>query len=189
MMTNNATTAERPVSKPKQEIINESQRLYESCLVTSKSHFETSKIWSRVHLWIGLPSVVLAAIAGTLAFVDSIILAGIFSIVIVVLTSIATFLNPKERSAIHHTAGSNYDSLLTRIRTFWSIKCWMEDSDEQLAVDLENYSTERARLNGESPQPLNRAYERAKKGIERGEADFAIDKVALQTERESTDPD
>ena len=71
------TQQERVVSKPRLEVIKEAKRLYENCLYTSKSHFIEARFWQNLHLWIGIPSVILAGVAGTLAFADVKLLAGI----------------------------------------------------------------------------------------------------------------
>lgn len=109
-----STSQERVISKPKEEIIREAKRLYENCLYTSKTHFIEARFWQNLHLWIGVPTVIMAGIAGTLAFAEFRQLAGGLSMVIVVLTSITTFLNPKEQANSHRTAGNNYDSLMTK---------------------------------------------------------------------------
>lgn len=170
------TSYERSVSKPKEEIIREAKRLSENCLHTSKSHFVEARFWQNSHLWIGVPTVVLAGIAGTLAFSNVKFISGIVSIVVVVLTSITTFLNPKDQANAHLNAGNNYDSLMTKLRTFWSIDCWREETDTILMERLRAYSEERDRLNRECPQPAQWAYKKAKKGIEEGEAEYRVDR-------------
>ncbi len=170
------TLEERATAKPREEIIKEAKRLYENCLFTSKSHFIEARFWQNLHLWVGIPTVIVAGIAGTLAFADVRQIAGILSMVIVVLTSITTFLNPKEQGNSHRTAGNNYDALMTKARIFWSIDCWREDSDIILTERLKAYSDERDKLNRECPQPFNWAYKRAKRGIEKGEAEYLVDK-------------
>ena len=176
-MPEEATTIEeRVVSKPRTEVIKEAKRLYENCLNTSKSHFVEARFWQNLHIWIGVPSVILAGVAGTLAFADVKMIAGILAMVIVVLTSITTFLNPKEQANTHHTAANNYDSLMTKLRIFLSICCWGEESDESLTARLRSYSEERDKLNRECPQPFKWCYKRAKKGIMEGEAEYFVDK-------------
>lgn len=169
------STSERVVSKPKEEIIREAKRLYENCLYTSKSHFIEARLWQSLHLWIGVPTVIIAGVAGTLAFADFRQIAGSLSILLVVLTSITTFLNPKEQANSHLTAGNNYDALMTKARIFWSIECWQEDSDIILTDRIKSHSEERDRLNREYPQPSKWAYRQAKKGIEEGEAEYFVD--------------
>ncbi len=171
-----STLQERVVSKPRQEVIKEAKRLYENCLYTSKSHFVEARFWQNLHLWIGVPTVILAGVAGTLAFAEVKLLAGIVSMVIVVLTSITTFLNPKEQANSHLTAANNYDSLMTKLRIFWSIDCWSEESDDVLTERLRVYSEERDKLNRECPQPFKWSYRSAKKSIQEGESEYFVDR-------------
>jgi hypothetical protein len=173
------TTAEKPVSISKEAIIEEAKRIYENCLYTSKSHFTAANFWTSFHLWIGIPTVILAGIAGTLAFANFSyhnILAGILSLIIVVLTAVTTFLNPKERANIHLKAGNDYDSLLSRIRIFWTIDCWGEEAEEILTDKLKDFAEQRDGLNRGCPQPPKWAFTKAKKGIEAGEAEYFVDK-------------
>jgi len=170
------TIQERVVSRSKHEVINEAKRLHENCLITSKSHFVEARFWENLHLWIGIPTVILAGVTGTLAFADVKLLAGILAMVLVVLTSITTFLNPKEQGNSHLTAANNYDALMTKIRIFWSIDCWSEESDDLLTDRLRRFCEERDKLNRECPQPFRWSYRAAKKGIEEGEAEYFIDK-------------
>jgi len=172
------TTQEEISSKTKAAIIDEAKRIEENCLHTAKGHFEAAQFWANFHLWIGIPAVVLAGIAGAAAFAkfdQNNIIAGILSLIVVVLTSIATFLNPKDRSGSHLSAGNNYDSLLTRVRIFWTIDCREEESDSVLATKLKDFSDQRDKLNRECLQVPKWAFEKARKGIEEGEAAYKVD--------------
>ena len=178
-MNKQITTQEEIVSKTKKAIIDESKRIEENCLYTSKGHFVAAQFWTNFHLWIGIPTVILAAIAGITAFAkfdENNILAGVFSIIVVVLTAITTFLNPKEKANTCLISGNNYDSLLTKVRIFWTIGCREEDSEQVLTEKLKDLSERRDKLNRESPQVPTWAYKKAKKDIEEGEADYRIDK-------------
>ena len=177
-MTEISTTQEKDVSLTYEAIVKEAKRMEENCLHTSKSHFVTAHFWNNFHLWIGIPTIILAAIAGTIAFADfqyHNLIAGIISIIVTILTAVATFLNPKESSNTHHNAGSNYDSLLTRVRIFWTIDCRREESIDVLAGKLKEFSEQRERLNRDCSQPPKWAYRRAKKGIEQGEGAHEVD--------------
>lgn len=172
------TIKEKSVSFTKEAIIKEAKRLEENCLYTAKGHFAAAHFWTNFHLWIGIPTVILAAIAGTFSFAqftNHSLISGVMSIIVVVLTAIATFLNPKERSGNHLSSGNNYDSLQCRIRIFWSIECRKENSDDLLTDRLKDLSDERDRINRDCPQVPKLAYLKAKKGIEAGESIFEAD--------------
>ena len=178
-MNKQITTQEEIVSKTKKAIIDESKRTEESCLYTAKGHFVAAQFWTNFHLWIGIPTVILAAITGITAFAkfdENNILAGILSIIVVVLTAVTTFLNPKEKANNYLISGNNYDSLLTKTRIFWTIDCREEHSEQVLTQKLKDLSEQRDKLNRESPQVPTWAYKKAKKGIEEGEAEYRIDK-------------
>jgi len=179
-MNDTQTTAERPLPIAKEAIINEAKRIEEDCHYTSKGHFAVAQFWSNFHLWLGIPTVVLASIAGASAlsqFNSSIVIAGVISIVVVVLSTTTTFLNPRERANTHLSAGNNYDSLLSKARIFWTIDCWQNDTDEILTQKLKSLSEERDRLNRECPQVPRFAYLTAKKGIKEGEANHEVDRT------------
>lgn len=174
-MPSQPTTGETSVSKSKEEILKEAKRLEESILYSSKGHFVAAEIWSKFHLWIGIPTAVLAAIAATSAFANQDIAAGVVSIVIAGLSAVSTFLNPNEKAATHLNAGNSYDALRDKMRIFWAIDCWQEDSDKVLTERLKDLSEQKAKLNHSCPQIPSWAYQLAKRGIEAGEGSFQID--------------
>src|SRR5258707_7992035 len=113
------TTAERPSSKTKEEVIREAKRIEEALLHSSKGHFAASQNWKAFHLWIGVPMVLLSATAGAAAlsqFDPKHLVAGFLSIVVAALGSVITFLNPHEKVAAYFKAGNNYDALMNKIR-------------------------------------------------------------------------
>ena len=170
------TTAEQPVSKAKLEIMKESKRIEESSLYSAKGHFVVAHTWANFHLFIGVPIVVLAAIAGSSFINNDNILAGILSLVVAALSAVMTFLNPNERSSSHLNAGHSYDVLQNEVRIFRTIDCWREESEQILTERLKNYSGQKGKLNHGSPQIPWWAYQIAKRGIKAGEGSFEVDK-------------
>src|SRR5690349_18045726 len=142
-MANQPATAEVSVSKPKDEIIKEAKRIEEALLISSKKHFVSAQYWSIFHMFLGLPMVVLSAAAGAEAFKQfdkQHVLAGYLSISVAVLSAVMTFLNPNERASKHTAAGNGYDALMNRVRIFWSIDCWREESEAVLTKELKDFS-------------------------------------------------
>ena len=178
----NITTAstERIVSKTREETVKEAKRIEESLLCTSKGHFSAAGLCGWIHLFLGLPMVVLAAVAGAASFAKfdaSGAITGILSICVVVLSSISTFLNASKKAADHLSAGNNCDALMNKVRIFRTIDCWEESSDQVLSERLKRFSEDKSTLNHNSPQVPWLAYQLAKRGIRRGEAEYAIDKA------------
>jgi hypothetical protein len=177
-MTEVRKTDEKPVSLAREAIVKEAKRIEENCRNTSKSHFVAAEFWGKFHFWVGIPTTVLAAAAGATAFAGFSghnIIAGSLAVIVMILTAVTTFLNPREKSDIHLRSGNGYDSLLTKTRIFRTIDCRIENSEELLTDRLRLLSEERDRLNRECPQAPKRAFIKAKKGIEAGEADYEVD--------------
>src|SRR6266481_1854452 len=145
-MDNQLTTAELTVSKAKDEIIREAKRIEEALLFSSKKHFKAASLWSGFHLSIGIPVVLVSALAGATAFAQfdvNHVVAGILSLGITALSSVMTFLNPNAKAAAHQNAGNKYDSLMNKVRMFWSIDCWRAESEEVLTERLKYFSEQK----------------------------------------------
>jgi hypothetical protein len=96
----------------KPAISSELQRIEEDCIHSGKAHFNAGDRWARYHYWLGIPSVVLSALAGAAFFKDYGDIAGIMSAIVAILTSLMTFLKPSERASTHKGSGDQYLTLL-----------------------------------------------------------------------------
>lgn len=99
------------------------------CRVLSQAHIDVSIRWSTAHLYIGIPSTVLAAVASVQA-INS--LGGeyqFFSVVIAVLVAILapllTFLDPNGRANNHLNASRIYEQMADQYDSF-ILKCRLE---------------------------------------------------------------
>lgn len=175
-----ASTAEKSLSRTKEEIIHEAKRIEEGLLFSSKGHFAVAHFWSNFHLWMGVPMVVLSSTAGAAAlskFDPQHVVAGGISILVAVMSGVMTFLNPNEKASVHLNAGNGYDSLMNKVRVFWSIECWRDESEQVLTERLKYFSEQKDRLNQGSPQIPRWAYLAAKRGIEKGEGNYLVDRT------------
>lgn len=75
------------------------ERIEEDCIHSGKAHFNADNRWGRYHYWLGIPSVVLSALAGAAFFKNYGDIAGIMSAIVAILTSLMTFLKPSERAS------------------------------------------------------------------------------------------
>ena len=160
------------------KIIEEAKRIEEDCLYSSKRQFETANTWMRIHYWIGIPATVFSAIAGVsiLSQSNSYIIAGFLAIMVAALIAVSTFLNPNEKATLHHNAGNRYNALKEKARYFYQIECINNADFQQLKEKLKELSRKKEELNKDSPLTHRKAYEKAKKGIQNGEADYNVDK-------------
>ena len=121
------------LKKVKEVIDREKDSLY-----SSKGRFYAGQFWTNLHLWIGIPTAILAAIAGASAlsqFDNNNVIAGILAIFVAALIAVTTFLNPNEKATIHHNAGNEYNNLRNRARIFCEV-------DINLAKDIVDLTEE-----------------------------------------------
>ncbi|MFH1563355.1 MAG: SLATT domain-containing protein [Nitrospirota bacterium] len=161
----------------KEKIINEAKRIEEDSIYSAKGHFYAGQCWVNMNLWLGGISAVLSAIAGASAlsqFDYHNIVAGGLSIIVAGLTAVITFVNPSERSVVHQKIGNEYNALRNDTRIFYDIE--VNNIDEKRAIeDLKKLNDKRNKLNLESHQIPKWAFEKARKGIEGGEAKYKVD--------------
>ena len=165
-------------------LVREADRLEEDTLWSSKGHYAASERWRNVHLWVGVPTAALTAIAGLVivagpaetfgvpldAAFGAVAIAGAAS------TAIMTFLGPEKRSTEHHAAGDRYNAIKGRARRFREIDVHGSFTDKDLSDRLEAMIRERDELNGSSPLIPKSAHKKARKGIGAGEATYRADK-------------
>jgi hypothetical protein len=160
---------------PKLAIATELKRIEEDCIHSGKAHFNAGDRWVRYHYWMGIPSVVLSALAGAAFFKEYSNLAGIMSAVVAVLTSLMTFLKPSERASAHKGSGDQFLTLRNDARVFREIRLTYA-CDEQAAIGgLDEFTKRRNALNQASAQFSRKDFELARKGIDEGEAAHRVD--------------
>lgn len=160
---------------------DEACRIQEDSLYSSRGHFQAAMIWGRIHLWIGLPIALLAAVGAGAALKQAPVLAAIIGAVVAALTAGATFLNPSGKSQTHHTAGVHFNSLRNQARIFHDLGLIGPEVPAELRQTLDQLAARRDDLNEASPQVPPWAFRKARRSIEAGEASYAIDsgKAAL----------
>jgi hypothetical protein len=158
-----------------QALIVESHRIEEDALYSSKGHFEAARSWQNRNLWIGIPTTAGAALAAGTAIADYALAAGVISAITAVGSALLTWLGPSEKAAAHLAAGNAFNALRNQVRIFREIDSLDPELESRLAPSLRELATKRDELNQASPQIPRAAFERARKGIEAGEAEYKID--------------
>ena len=155
-------------------IEREAKRVEEDCIHSSKAHYNAAVGWSRCHYIIGIPTVLLAAVASALALNDMALVAGVLSVVVAALAAVNTFLNPADREAVHKAAGGEYGAVRNRARRLREIHLLTLDP-AALQERIESLAEKRDSLNLSCPRIPRWAYLGAKRGIEAGEAEHHVD--------------
>lgn len=154
---------------------DESKRIEEDATYSSKGHFEDAQKWSTVHLWLGIPTAIIAGISGVFAFNEETLLAGALAIIAGMLASLSTFLNPSEKASTHHNAGVMFNSLRNKARIFREIDLKKDVPYDVQSERIKELASRKDELNESSPQISRNAFERTRKGIEEGEASYSAD--------------
>lgn len=153
-----------------EEYVKEAKRIEEDSLYSSKGHYNAAAFWHGIYFWIGVPNSILAAIAGISAFDGSTILAGSLAVVVASISAASTFLNPESRGSSHKNSASEYHTLRNKARIFVNITTKRDLDNDELNNIFEELASQRENLNSISPQIPERAFHKARQGIESGEA-------------------
>ncbi len=162
-------------SKIVDAVIAETHRIEEDALHSMKGHFNAGVLWSKAHLFLGLPSAILAAWAGIEAFSDNPEMTAILALLAAALTSTMTFLSPQQVADNHKNSGREYNVLKNRVRRFREIELLQLDGDS-ITQTITELAEKRDALNSMSPDIPRWAYEKAKKDIDAGRAEYLVDK-------------
>ena len=160
---------------PKPAIQAELQRIEEDCIHSGKAHFNAGDRWARYHYCLGIPSVVLSALAGAAFFKNYGDVAGIMSAIVAILTSLMTFLKPSERAAAHKGSGDQYLTLRNDARVFREIRLAYACDEQAAIAGMDEFTKRRNELNQASAQFSRKDFEIARAGIDQGEAAHRVD--------------
>jgi hypothetical protein len=161
------------------EISYEAERIEEDALHSGKSHFNASSLWSTVHYILGIPMTVCAALAGIDAFSDTPQYAGYLAMATTVLAALQTFINASSHASQHKQSGGEYFALKNQVRLFRKIELQNLQPTEA-TVEIKAYSKKRDELNTVAPCIPYPAFWLARFSINKGNAEYRIDKEQQQ---------
>jgi hypothetical protein len=90
-------------------------------------------------------------------------------------TALVTFLSPQQRHKLHADCGNAYNTLRNEVRIFRQIECTPDHPIEELVIRLKEFDTRRNDLNSSSPIIPERAFKKARRGIEEGQKWHQVD--------------
>ncbi|MGA2595958.1 MAG: SLATT domain-containing protein [Bryobacteraceae bacterium] len=101
-------------TKTTDQIKDEAARLEQLCLLAAERHYAAETPWYRANYFLGIPSTIVAAIAGASAFSTfkghEMVTAGI-ALLAAMLSALLTFLDPNKRATEHHATAKRYEAL------------------------------------------------------------------------------
>ena len=151
-------------------------RLEESARWSSQTQFEAGKAWQRLNLRLGVPASVLGLLSGGAAYLDSLPawVVGTGALAGAALAAVMTLLGAERRAQRARTSANAFHDIQDDARRMLLIDLagmTADDARSQLASLAQRYSEARH----ESDTPNRRAYDRARRNIEDGGQQFAID--------------
>ncbi|WP_329249165.1 SLATT domain-containing protein [Streptomyces sp. NBC_01478] len=161
-------------------IVDELRRLEESAMYSAQMQFETAKYWRGVHLMMGIPTSLLAAVAGTTALVESTgrIAAGILALVSAGLGAVMTTVNAPQRMAHATTCANTYLEVQTAARQTRAVDLPSMPIADARAT-LAELTARRDEQNRAADPPTRRAYGRAQANIRSGGQTYVVDDEAV----------
>ena len=160
----------------KAAIRSELERVEEDSIHSGKAHFNASDRWGRYHLALGIPALLITTLAGTAFLQDRPNIAGGISMLAAILTALLTFLKPSERALSHKSSGDQYLALRNDARVLRTVRINASCDEASAVASLDEIIKRRNELNQVSNPFSRRDFEKARKGIEEGEARHAVDK-------------
>ncbi|MER7536942.1 SLATT domain-containing protein [Streptomyces sp. NPDC097704] len=154
----------------------ELRRIEESAMYSAQSQFEETKRWRTVHVLLGVPATLLAALAGTTALVESTgrTAAGILALVASGLGAVLTTVNAPQRSARAAASANAFLEIQTAARQHREIDLdhWSSEEARQALTAL---TARRDEQNAKAEVPGRRAYRKAQANLRAGTQTYAVD--------------
>jgi hypothetical protein len=159
----------------RREIEDELERIEEESTRTGKSHTYAALRWGSYHYWLGLPAVLLGAVATFAFFKSDPMIGGGLAALVTALTALQTFLKPSERAANHKGSGDQFGALRNDARVYRKIQMILA-ADVEAAAALRELSDRRNKLKDTCPPFSDRDKRKAETAIEKGETLYEVDK-------------
>lgn len=163
-------------------IAAEVSRIYEDAEYTGQANFIAAVWLSRVNLLLGVPTTLIAAAAGAFALSNHTSIAGALAVAAALTAALQTFIGAAERAARRQRSGTAYTQLRNEARIFLNVDrphLNHEEARERLRV----LATRRDELNRENVPVPDWLFQRARKKIERGDLEHAVDHPEAQATR------
>lgn len=158
-----------------QNIIDEAQRIEEDTEYSSKAHFNAGSRWKKVHYGLGFTIIICAALSTAALFEDYPSWIGFLALLASVLAGIQTFVNPEKSATIHKSAGDRILSLKRTVRIFRQVEL-DQLSIKEATKKINDFSSKYAHYTEINPDIPEWAFQKARKGIEDGQAQYQVDK-------------
>ncbi|MBB3189911.1 SLATT domain-containing protein [Halomonas cerina] len=132
----------------------EATDIEKEAMIAADAHFLAGWRWGKVHLMLGIPSTILAAVAGVSAFSElpAPLTAGV-AMLVAALSALSTFLSPGDRAGAHRAASTTFSDIRRAASLLRDVDLpLVKEGDEAAARDLAGYLKELAQRITEAEQ-------------------------------------
>lgn len=149
----------------------ESMEIEKEAAIAAHSHFLSSRRWDNTHLSLGIPSTILAAIAGVTAFTGlPDLITGVVAMIAAALSAVNTFLSPGDRATSHRSANTTFSEIRRQASLLRDVDLQLaergdEEAAKQLADQLRELSTKITEADQNAPLITASAKEKAEKKL------------------------
>ena len=157
-------------------IVNEGRRLETDALYSYKGHFNAADNLDCWHYKLGISAAIGSVLASAALFAKLggawLYVGAVCGLLAAVIGGVSTFIDANKKANLHREAAGHYKYLRDRARVLCEIKCVAGLSESDLIIELENLQNDSADFSKTYPVIPKKAYEKAKAGIELGEANY-----------------
>lgn len=169
--------------EPLASIIKEAMRIEEDGLLASETHLAEARRWTRLHLMLGIPATIAAALAGVSAVANAAIVAVALAVTSAISSGLLTFLNPKENAVPHAAAAAQFKQLYNRARILREVDAQVEPIESLISI-VKDLDAQRAKLFASVPVCAVASQHSARSAINSGDVGYDVDQWQKETDAE-----
>jgi len=151
--------------KQRKGISDEARRVERETATSALAQRMAADAWGWIFYLIGVPTAILAAVAGAAALVDHKNVAAGLALGAAVTSALTTFMKPGEQAKEHRRASTDYRAVENKAREFWKVQCVGQASTQELQHRLESLISEWNDADTQAPHVVSRLYRKAKESV------------------------
>lgn len=168
------------------QLRQEAQRLEEGVLHYEDANRVAANGWRRVAYCLGFGAAAAGAVTASLNLQDAReagAAGAIAAVITALLAASLAFFRPQDRETANRSAAAELNVLRHQLRRFQTIDCAVAGSPEQLRQRFDELVKRRDTLVPRCTDYSGRSFERARKRIESGIFDYAVDSKSERTQQ------
>ena len=113
-------------------ISRETRDIEKEAAIAAQAHFVAGRRWEKTNLGLGIPSTILAGVAGVTAFTAlSPYITGCVALIVAALSGLSTFLGPGDRADSHRAASARFSEIRREASLLRDVDAPLANSDDE----------------------------------------------------------